>query len=232
VIIMHPTIAYLKDKNLLWQANHSQDSLNQKHTGFKELDNALQGGFPECGVIDIRSQMGIGELRLVLPSILSRQQKRATDLVTFIAPPLSINSEMLAEFGFTLNQVMVVQPLSSKQILWSAEQSLKSGCCHSVIIWQTSLSVAQVKRLQLAAEKGNSLVFIMRQPQQEHISLPVTLGLKLSPSRVGIQGQITKRKGAWVNGAFDIDMRAYWPELSQPEQNNVLTFPTRAYRAG
>lgn len=126
---MHPTICYLKNKNLLWQANHTQSIDNGQHTGFNELDKALQGGFPEYGVIDIRSQLGIGELRLLLPSILTRQQQRQTELVTLIAPPMCINSEMLAEFGFALDQVMVVQPSLNKQVLWSTEQSLKSGCC-------------------------------------------------------------------------------------------------------
>ena len=51
---MHPTICYLKNKNLLWQANHTQSIDNGQHTGFNELDKALQGGFPEYGVIDIR----------------------------------------------------------------------------------------------------------------------------------------------------------------------------------
>lgn len=229
---MHPTISYLKHKNLLWQAHHTQQSDNGQHTGFKELDNALQGGFPEYGVIDIRSLLGIGELRLLLPSILTRQQQRQTELVTLIAPPMSINSEMLAEFGFALDQVMVVQPALTQQVLWSAEQSLKSGCCHSVILWHASLSVTQVKRLQLAAEKGHCLLFIIRQPRQEHISLPVTLGIRLSPSRVGIKAQITKRKGSWSNTSFNIYMGAYWPELSQPEDTNILTFPSRASRAG
>jgi len=229
---MHPTISYLKNKNLLWQASHTQSTDNGQHTGFKELDNALQGGFPEYGVIDIRSLLGIGELRLLLPSILTRQQQRQTELVTLIAPPMSINSEMLAEFGFALDQVMVIQPSLNKQVLWSAEQSLKSGCCHSVILWHASFSVTQVKRLQLAAEKGHCLLFIIRQPQQEHISLPVTLGIILSSSKVGIRAQITKRKGNWSNNPFEVHMGAYWPELSQLEDTNVLAFPSRATRAG
>lgn len=229
---MHPTISYLKHKNLLWQANHPEPANAQQLTGFKPLDDALQGGFPEYGVIDIRSQIGIGELRLLLPSILNRQQQRPAELISFIAPPMSINSEMLAEFGFTLDDIIIVQPNLAKQTLWSAEQSLKSGCCHTVIIWHLSLSVTQVKRLQMAAEKGNSLLFILRQPMQEHISLPVTLGLQLSPSKAGIKAIITKRRGSWSNSAFDIYMGAYWPELSQHTQPNVLSFPSRTSCAG
>ena len=229
---MHPTIAYLKNKNLLWQANHTQAVDSAQHTGFKELDKALQGGFPEYGVVDVHSPIGIGELRLLLPSILTRQQQRQAELITLIAAPMAINSEMLAEFGFPLEQVMLVQPSLHKQALWSAEQSLKSGCCHSVILWHNTLSVTHIKRLQLAAEKGHCLLFIMRQPQQQHMSLPVTLGITLSPSRAGIQAQITKRKGSHSNGAFDIYMGTYWPELSQLESSNVLTFPCRTSRAG
>lgn len=229
---MHPTISYLKHKNLLWQANHPEFNSAQQLTGFKQLDDALQGGFPEYGVIDIRSQIGIGELRLLLPSMLTRQQQRPTELISFIAPPMAINSEMLAEFGFALDEIIVVQPNLAKQTLWSAEQSLKSGCCHTVIIWHVSLSVTQVKRLQMAAEKGNSLLFIIRQPIQEHISLPVTLGLQLSPSKAGIQAKITKRRGTWSNSPFDIYMGAYWPELSQHKQPNVLSFPSRTSRVG
>lgn len=232
---MHPTIRYLKHKNLLWQANNpkASEAHHAQLTGFKELDQALQGGFPACGVIDIRSRIGIGELRLILPSVLKRQQQRSTELVTFIAPPLSLNSEMLAEFGFNLEQIMIIQPTSTKQILWSAEQSLKSGCCHTVIIWQQSLSVAQVKRLQLAAEQGNCLLFIMRQiQQQEHISLPATIALKLHPSRAGIKAQIIKRKGGWPSTDFTINMHHYWPELSQAEHNNIVPFPTRIHQAG
>lgn len=229
---MHPTIRYLKNKNLLWQANHSHhEKQSELHTGYQELDNALQGGFPEHGVIDIRSPIGIGELRLLLPSILLRQQQNIAELTTIIAPPMDINAEMWAEFGLSLERVMVIKPKSEQDILWSTEQSLKSGCCHSVIIWHSRLSVAQIRRLQLAAETGNSLLFIIHQPIQEHISLPVSLGLHLSPAKAGVRAQVTKRKGAFSNTPFTINMHHYWPEICQPLQSNVITFPSRASQA-
>ncbi|WP_289029747.1 translesion DNA synthesis-associated protein ImuA [uncultured Paraglaciecola sp.] len=230
---MHPTIRYLKNKNLLWQANHAyHDTQNELHTGYQELDNALQGGFPEHGVIDIRSPLGIGELRLLLPSILLRQQQNTTELTTLIAPPMDINAEMWAEFGLSIERIMLIRPNSERDVLWSAEQSLKSGCCHSVVIWHSSLSVAQIKRLQLAAEKGHCLLFIIREPKQEQISLPVSLGLQLSPDKAGVNARVTKRKGAFSKKAFTVNMHNYWPEICQPRQSNVLTFPLRASQVG
>ncbi|MEP0177036.1 MAG: translesion DNA synthesis-associated protein ImuA [Paraglaciecola sp.] len=230
---MHPTINYLKNKNLLWQANHTDhNKKNELHTGYQELDYALQGGFPEHGVIDVRSPLGIGELRLLLPSILLRQQQDIAELTTLIAPPMDVNAEMLAEFGLSLERVILIKPSSEQDTLWSAEQSLKSGCCHSVVIWHSYLSVAQTRRLQLAAEKGNCLLFIIRQPNQEHISLPVSLGLHLSPDKAGINAQITKRKGAFSKKSFTINMHHYWPEICQLQHSNVITFPLRASQTG
>ena len=81
---MHPTISYLKHKNLLWQATHPESNNAQQRTGFKPLDDALHGGFPEYGVIDIRSPIGIGELRLLLPSLLTKQQQRPNELISLL----------------------------------------------------------------------------------------------------------------------------------------------------
>ena len=117
-------------------------------------------------------------------------------------------------------------------MLWSAAQSLKSDRCHSVVLWHAALSVTQVKHLQLAAAKGRCLLFIICQPQQEHISLPVTLGIRLSPFKVGIQAYITKRKGHCSKTSFNISIGAYLPELRQPEGCNVLVFPSLVYHTG
>ncbi|MCF2946535.1 translesion DNA synthesis-associated protein ImuA [Paraglaciecola aquimarina] len=231
--IMHPTIHYLKNKKLLWQACHTQtDIKSEQTTGFTSLDNALQGGYPEYGVIDIRSPIGIGELRLLLPSLLTRQREFSSELITFIAPPLSINSEMLAEFGLNLKQILIVQPKTQALGLWSAEQSIKSGCCHSVIIWHDLVSVTHIKRLQLAAEKGQCLLFIIRPYQNEHISLPVSLGMTLAPAKEGIQVYITKGKGLKPKQIVNINMHTYWPELSQLAPSKVLHFPTAIHKVG
>ncbi|MDU0354364.1 translesion DNA synthesis-associated protein ImuA [Paraglaciecola aquimarina] len=230
---MHPTIHYLENKNLLWRGNTSpQVCHSRQQTGFKELDDALQGGFPEHGVIELRSPIGIGELRLILPSILARHQQKPADISAFIAPPIAINSEMLAELGFALEQIIVVQPKAPALALWSAEQSLKSGGCHSVVLWCNNLTICQVKRLQLAAEKGGALLFIIRARSQHYIPLPVTLALTLSHADAGIQVQISKRKGAWPSQALTINMVHYWPELSVQNQyhhrpNTVVYFPAR-----
>ncbi|WJG09495.1 translesion DNA synthesis-associated protein ImuA [Aliiglaciecola sp. LCG003] len=221
---MNTLIEQLKNKRLIWQGNQQQVFTSTNSSGYAELDHALQGGFPQQGVIDIDSPIGIGELRLMLPALRSRQQQ-SNRLVVFIAAPMQINGEMLAEFGFALEQILILQPNSAEQALWSAEQCLKSGCCHGVLLWHKNVEIPQAKRLQLAAEQGDALQLIFRQDNPLKISLPIDLAMKLASHRQGISVQITKRKGGWLEKPFEVNMSANWPELTLPEMSsNVLSF--------
>jgi cell division inhibitor SulA len=183
-------------------------------------------------MIDIQSPIGIGELRLLLPNLLARQSNNDS-LLLLIAAPMQINSEMLAEYGFKLNQILVIKQASTNDVLWCAEQCLRSGCCHIVLMWRQSLEIAQVKRLQLAAQKGDALQIIFRQQQHSSLSLPVSLALKCNAHPKGLNVQITKRKSGWPSNVFCVDMHDYWPELTIPSQvDNVLPFPNRNTQTG
>lgn len=228
---MNSILEDLKNKKLVWQANHISQMASAASTGFSELDAQLQGGFPQCGVMDIDSPIGIGELRLLLPDLLARQQS-GDRLLIFIAPPMQVNSEMLAEVGFELQRVLVLQVESSKQALWCAEQCLASGCCYGVVLWQQDIAVNQVKRLQLAADKGDALLTMLRQQKTLHLALPVSLALRLRALPQGLHIEVTKRKGAWPSGAFAVNMGNSWPELSSlPVADNIVHFPARHYQS-
>ena len=222
---MNTILEQLKNKRLLWQAKQqSADNLPLESTGYPELDQALQGGFPQTGVVDLHSPVGIGELRLLLPALSARHQREHRMLV-FIAPLMQLNGEMLAHYGFDLNQVLILKPNSPSEALWSAEQCLKSGICHSVLLWHNDLDVAQVKRLQLAAEKGDAVQFMFRSHPRMQIPLPVTLAMRLSAQKQGLAVQITKRKGGWPSEQFHLSMQRQWPQLTVVESyDNVVAF--------
>lgn len=221
---MNSIINDLKNKQLIWQADHKLPMASCNSTGFTELDHELQGGFPEQGVIDIDSPMGIGELRLLLPNLLTRQQA-SERLLVFIAPPSQVNSEMLLEFGFKLEQILIIQPNTQQQALWSAEQCAKSGCCDSILLWHQDLEIHQVKRLQLAAQQGDTLHIMVRQNKQVSLSLPVTLGMKLRAHPQGLKVQVTKCKGGWPSQPFALNMSHNWPALTlHTKPANILPF--------
>ena len=224
---MNTILNYLKSKQLVWHGNHVSAVLPAASTGFSELDAALAGGFPEQGVVDIHSALGIGELRLLLPYLCARQQTQQR-LLVFIAPPMQLNSEMLAEYGFALSQVLFIHPEDPQQALWSAEQCLKSACCQAVLLWHQGLEIHQVKRLQLAAEQGQALQVLFRSQLDISLSLPVTLAMKLRTDPAGLSLEITKRKGGWSRAPFVLNMAQHWPALTlSSRHDNILHFPAK-----
>ena len=211
---MKPTIDELKNKRLLWQASQVSAAQNTLPSGFEALDAHLQGGLPEQGVVDVSTAIGIGELRLLLPSFVLRQQS-SEKLLVFIAPPVRLNGPMLLQLGFDLTRILIIEPKNAKDALWSAEQCLKSGCCEGVFLWHQSLEIHQAKRLQFAAETGGALNIIIRQKTHEHFSLPVSLAIDLAAAPEGIDVTITKRKGGSHSEPFVVNMVKAWPALTR-----------------
>lgn len=229
---MNNLISYLKNKNLVWQGEIQPVSGELCSSGYPELDEWLQGGMPQQGIVAIDSDIGIGELRLFLPQALGRQQQQ-NRLLVFISPPLLVNGEMLAEFGFDLNSILVINVDNQQDALWAAEQCLKSDCCHTVLSWLSDLEIHQVKRLQLAAKQGGAIQFIFQQQQKYGLSLPVTMSLSLEPQPKGLKIKVNKRIGSWLHQHMDLDMQRYWPAFQLPEeqhnQNNIIPFPERQH---
>lgn len=221
---MNRILESLKNKRLVWQGNHTLVPEMAGQTGYPEFDEQLHGGLPEQGIIDLQSATGIGELRLFYPYLQQRHQQEQR-LLIYIAPPFVVNAETLAELELPLSRIVIVRPDTEQQALWAAEQCLKSGCCHSVLLWQKQLQVHQVKRLQLAAEAGDALHFLLRPDTQHNQSLPVTLSMQFKPRPRGLKIVINKRKGGWAGQPFEVNMAQRWPELTLPAKDNVLPFP-------
>lgn len=224
---MNNILSYLKNKHLIWQGKALHEPGKGGLSGYPELDAELEGGLPGQGVIDVHSDIGIGELRLFLPYLLNRQEQQQR-LLVIIAPPLLINGEMLAQMGIDLSLVLLITPDDQQQALWAAEQCLKSDCCHTVLSWLQNLEIHQIKRLQLAAKQSNAVQFIFRPQLTQGLSLPVTLAMSLSAQPKGLEVKINKRIGSWVHRNIHVNMQPHWPALQLTEShNNVIPFPKR-----
>ncbi|MDG3087643.1 translesion DNA synthesis-associated protein ImuA [Vibrio hannami] len=214
----------INNRKLLWKGSEQKPMTEVTSSGYKEMDRQLQGGFPKHGVVEILSDTGIGELRLLTPYIRENSQKR---LSVFINPPAYLCAEFLEQQNIDLSRVIMIHPKNDKDALWAAEQSLKSGACGSVCLWHSSLEVHQARRLQVASETGGCLHFFFRTEQKFQVTLPISLSLTLKATDLGLEVSVSKRKGGWLNSTFQIDMSRLWPSLTRPATNEpVLAFPT------
>lgn len=216
-------LAQLKQQGYVWQwQSQPAGTTGQAATfssGYPELDLLTGGGWPQHQVTELRSPFGIGELRLLLPYL---QQHRPGKLQIYLNAPAPLYAPFLAANGFTLTQQLQINT-SPEQALWAAEQCLKSGCCSTVLLWQSQLNVARLKRLQLAAAEGQAELFLFRRAHPDQLSLPVALSLQLQPSAQGMQVRLLKKRGGWPGAEQNICFRARWPRLVQAASEQPAT---------
>ena len=206
----------LENQGLIWRGASTSRPLQPRASGWQELDRLLGGGWPGNGVVSVKTDLGIGELRLLWPAM-----QRDQGLIVFIAPPHELNAEGLAGAGLDLSRVLLLHPAKGKEALWAAEQCLQSGCCQWVCLWQKTLISGLARRLQLAARKGHSTLFLFLTANQK--ALPVDLNLELSAQAQGLRLAVPRRRQGSSLAPFSLFMAERWPELTLPlRPDNLL----------
>ncbi len=186
----HVSLEQLLHHPRVWRGM-SQVSLADQRTGHAELDRRLPGrGWPRHAVIELLTQTpGIGEIRLLLPSLRNQAQ-------SWIDPPHQPYAPALAQAGINLSELLIVQPQTPTEGLWAMEQLLRGGTEHAVLGWFANLSMSTLRRLQLAAETGASRAFVFRPASALNSPSPAALRLYLeATSDNGLYIRILKARG-------------------------------------
>jgi len=175
-------------------------------TGFEKLDELFPGrGWPLGALTEIMSaHRGIGELSLVMPALARLSQEPRW--IAWIAPPYIPYAPALAAMGVDPSRVLWIHPRANQDTLWALEQALRSGTCGAVLAWPAGLDGRALRRLQLAAEVGQSLGLLFCAPEMAKQSSPAALRLELTPSQNGLNVQVLKRRGGWAAGPVHLNM--------------------------
>lgn len=163
------------------------------------LDAVLpQGGWQSGTVVELMpASEGIGELRLLMPALARITQGERH--VAMIAPPYIPFAPALLRHGLRLEHFWIVRAQSAADILWSAEQTLRCKSFGAVLAWPTAIRDREVRRLQLAAESGNSIGFIYRSPSAARESSPAAVRLRLQTDATGqLSIDVVKCRGAGI----------------------------------
>ena len=162
-------------------------------TGHPRLDEHLGGGWPRGALTELLlDHRGIGELRLLLPALARLGAER---WLAWIDPPLVPYAPALAAAGIDLARLLWVQPPDADERLWAAEQTLRSGACGAVLLWPGRITNPLPRRLQLAAEHGDSSGFLFRPRSTAAQHSPAALRLQLEPAADGLRVAPLKRRG-------------------------------------
>ena len=185
----------LIEAGIAWRGRGArQAAAKVEPSGWRVLDECLGGGWPRAALVELLSS-GHQGLPLLLP-LLARLSEGPRWL-GWVAPPHLPFAPGLAASGIDLRKVLLVQQVDEAQRLWAAEQMLGSASCAVVMLWPQRLQTAQVRRLQLAAERGNCLGVLFRSLRDCGQSSPAAVRLKVSPSPLGLDVEVLKRRAGW-----------------------------------
>lgn len=171
-----------------------QDDVQVEHSGWRALDECLGGGWPRAALVELLSS-GHQGLPLLMP--LLARLSGGDRWLGWVAPPQLPFAPGLSAAGIDLRKVLLVQQVDEAQRLWAAEQMLASASCAVVMLWPQRLQTAQVRRLQLAAERGACLGVLFRSLRDCGQSSPAAVRLKVAPSPLGLDVEVLKRRSGW-----------------------------------
>ena len=180
----------------LWRASQlAPTSTDCLDTGYAVLSQQLPGGGWPLGVMVelLLPQHGSVELRLLRPAL----EELAPRSVVLVQPPHDPQSLALAAQGIDPARLVWIRSPErrSKDVLWAAEQVLRSGCCGALLLWQNHVRGETLRRLHLAAQSSNTLFVMMRPLAAAQDASPAPLRLSVTPAPGGIEIGFVKRKG-------------------------------------
>lgn len=194
---MQSSVEILLQDSRIWRGSDWQLTARPGlPSGFADLDAALPGqGWPGASVIELQHDThGLGEIRLLWPALAALTGSAGE--VALIDPPWIPYAPAWAAAGVKLQHLLWLSSAGGDDgRLWAFEQCLRSGACAAALLWLTQEPDSRSwRRLQLAAEAGDCIGWVMLRSTQVRQASPVALRLRLSQQSMP-QLQILKRRG-------------------------------------
>lgn len=182
----------LLQQRRVWRAQPTPLPPSAQPTGHTALDALLPtGGWPESALSEIlMASEGVGELQLLWPTLA--RLTRSAERVVLVAPPHVPYPQAWQTAGVDLRWLVIIQA-SGRDALWATEQCLRSGSCGAVLCWPRRADDRALRRLQVAAETGQTLAFAYR-PLQEAIN-PSPAALRIAVDARPAQVRVLKCRG-------------------------------------
>ena len=161
----------------LWHAGrHPATAREGEPTGHDALDQLLpQGGWPRRALTELLLPAdGVGELALLMPTLARLSRDGGT--LALVAPPYLPYAPAWQAAGIDLGVLQVIEA-SPRDALWAFEQCLRSGACVAVVGWPRQADAQALRRLQVAADSGDCLGFVLR--DRKHAANPSPAALRL-----------------------------------------------------
>jgi hypothetical protein len=199
------SLAEILQQKAVWRGGAAAAGVPAAPTGFAALDAVLPGGgWPAGGLVEVLCRTeGIGELQVVLPALAALTS--AGHRVAWLAPPHLPYAPALSAAGVRLDCLTVVHAPGRRDALWAAEQALRAGTFHALLLWLPRAGYAELRRLSVAAQACPGFALAFRPPEAGCEASPAELRLALSPGfKSEMEIRILKRRGTPIETPLPI----------------------------
>lgn len=174
----------IRDRRV-WRGQPATLPPGTQPTGWPVLDDALPTrGWPEASLSEVLIPAdGVGELRLVLPTLARLTQHG--ERVVIVAPPYIPYAPAWQAMGVDWRCVSIVEAAPDERA-WAMEQTLRSGSCAAVLGWLANADDRTLRRLQVAADTGHALGFLFRDRAALGNPSPAALRIEVAPGSLRI----------------------------------------------
>jgi protein ImuA len=164
-------------------------------TGHALLDAQLPGGgWPIGGLVEVLQERAEQHVwQLLLPALAQAIGKQAGPAV-LVNAPFEPFAPSLAAQGLPGERLLCIKADKPAARLWAAEQSLRCADVVAVLAWLPRAKSADLRRLHMAAQQHDKLLFVMRESNAAQEASPARLRLRVEGADA-LRVHILKRRG-------------------------------------
>ncbi|WP_233259460.1 translesion DNA synthesis-associated protein ImuA [Ramlibacter sp. WS9] len=164
-------------------------------TGHATLDAQLPGGgWPVGSMVEVlQERAGPHVWQLLLPGLAQAIVKQVGPVV-LVSAPFEPFGPSLAAQGLPGERLLCVKADKPAPRLWATEQALRCADVAAVLAWLPQAKSAELRRLHMAAQQHDKLLFVFRGVDARHDASPARLRL-LAEGIDALQLHILKRRG-------------------------------------
>jgi protein ImuA len=164
-------------------------------TGHAALDAQLPGGgWPVGSMVEVlQARAGPHVWQLLLPGLAAALREKAGPVV-LVAAPFDPFGPSLGAQGLPGERLLCVKADKPAPRLWATEQCLRCADVVAVLAWLPKSKSAELRRLHMAAQQHDKLLFVLRGLDARQDSSPARVRL-LAEGVDSLQLRILKRRG-------------------------------------
>lgn len=163
-------------------------------SGHAALDAELPGGGWPLGLVEVLQQRpGQHAWQLTAPALASSLQSQGGPVV-LVAAPFDPFVPGLQAQGIPGDRLLWIRAAKPAERLWATEQALRCAEVAAVLAWLPQAKSAELRRLQMAAQQHQHLLFVFRSLRSVQEASPARIRLQVAGTEQ-MELTILKRRG-------------------------------------